>query len=600
MNKTQLICSLFVLLVWNIPGMQNLWSQVPYDSFHKSEAIKINEQLTLFTDRDMYAVNEQIFFRAVCSSNWPAGWQTSSKVLYLELVTPLGKTLAQGKYHLDITGSSGYLTIPPEVLTGNYYLRTYTRWMRNFGPLTYAYLPLKIINPFMGEVLTESNGNQSGYSELSVLNSPLLKCQPNKEIYAPGEEILLEILPSRVGLDLSGEYCLTVVPSGLIDTKYNHHSGFQPHEPAEFRFKFLPDIYGVSVSGRVLNTNDQSPAPDIRLHFSCLDGKTDYFAALTDEHGRFILTIPERRGIQELFVVSETSGDHTQEILIDQDFASAAVPFYPKPFTLTTEEREAATRMVLNMQLKKAFGPQETRSINGQESDSLFRFYGKPEIVVIIDKYIKLPTMEEVFLNLVPKVFILYRRGEPYLRIESLNPSIALFPPLVLVDNIPIFDLKSLLRVDPTKIERIEVVNEVYTKGDLKYGGIISITSKKKDMAAVDLPEGSYFFDYQTFYPGDSRKIPPGIQKYGLDSGLDSGLDYELNSGQQSSNETDRIPDFRNTVKWIDRISLGPEGKMSLHFPASSNPGAYHILVRGRTHQGEIIQGLGRIRVEEK
>jgi len=256
------------------------------------------------------------------------------------------------------------------------------------------------------------------------------------------------------------------------------------------------------------------------------------------------------------------------------------------------------------MQLLKAYNSEELKPNTGQESDSLFRFYGKPEIIVIIDEYVKLPTMEEVLINLVPKVLILFKRGEPTLRIESLSGSIALFPPLVLVDNIPIFDLKSVLSIDPIKVERIEVVNEIYLKGGMGYGGIINITSVKKDMAAVDLPAGSYFFDYQTFSPGDSKILISALQDSGLNSGLKSGSNsgskFGPDSRLNSSNEPDRIPDSRNTIVWMDRINPGEDGRINLHFSAPSNPGEYQILVRGRTNQGEIVQGVGSILVKQE
>ena len=105
------------------------------------------------------------------------------------------------------------------------------------------------------------------------------------------------------------------------------------------------------------------------------------------------------------------------------------------------------------------------------------------------------------------------------------------------------------------------------------YGVMIILTSRQGDMAAVDLPEGSYFFDYQAFHPGNSQ------------------TQYTL---------SERIPDTRNTLLWIDKISLDSEENKTLEFPVSSRSGEYIILVRGVSPLGEIGYGMSTFNVERK
>ena len=59
--------------------------------------------------------------------------------------------------------------------------------MRNFGPKSYAYVPLTIINPFKQEVLTEGNEYYDVEADLIRMDFPGLQCQTNKSSYAPGE-----------------------------------------------------------------------------------------------------------------------------------------------------------------------------------------------------------------------------------------------------------------------------------------------------------------------------------------------------------------------------------------------------------------------------
>ena len=93
----------------------------------------------MFTDRQIYAVGEKILFKALNVSNPELLEACWSKVLYLELMTPDGTTVAHGKYSMTCTGTQGYLMIPENLLTGNYYLVTYTKWMRNFPVSDFAF-----------------------------------------------------------------------------------------------------------------------------------------------------------------------------------------------------------------------------------------------------------------------------------------------------------------------------------------------------------------------------------------------------------------------------------------------------------------------------
>jgi hypothetical protein len=92
-------------------------------------------------------------------------------------------------------------------------------------------------------------------------------------------------------------------------------------------------------------------------------------------------------------------------------------------------------------------------------------------------------------------------------------------------------------------------------------------------MAAVDLPEGASFFDYQAWHPGSADSAP--------------------GQGQQG----DRVPDSRNTLLWMEDLVLHPDISKTIQFTTAPLPGEYHILVRAVSSQGETVSGLGRFYV---
>jgi len=158
-----------------------------------------------------------------------------------------------------------------------------------------------------------------------------------------------------------------------------------------------------------------------------------------------VIRTPRRSGPQEMFVVPEYQPGNPAEVRIDNDFTSEPLPFHPDALQLSREEQELASRMSLHMQLQGAF---LADSGSGQESlfpavDSL-PFYGKPEISVRMDDFVNLPNLEEVIENLLPKTFVVRRGGGAQLIIDSENPMISMFPPLILIDHIPVFDMEDM------------------------------------------------------------------------------------------------------------------------------------------------------------
>jgi len=549
-------------------------AQAPDDEAFRKEAMNSCEKIIMFTDRNIYAVNESIHFIAFNNKSDALDGITWSQVLYVELVTPSGLTIASGKYFLEESGSSGSLAISADAVTGNYFLRSYTKWMRNFGPRSYCYVPLKIINPFRHEVQDIGNEMSTSNFSLDAMNDKTIACHTSKNTYSPGEEVNLELTLSDPGFPMPERYCLTIVPAGLADTASSGTVLDITGQRDDFRFDYLPDIRGISISGMVVKTEDQSPVVNARIHFSLMGDQPGYFAVPSDRQGRFILALPDRIGIQELFVACEPAGNLNHTLLVDHDFATDPVPIGTPSFTLSMEQEQAATRMAINMQLSMAYLNNEAKSTKANDSNAGIPFYGMPPISILTEEYIDLPTMTEVFENLVQKANVHHRRGKPFLRIESLNSIIAYYPPLLLVDNIPVFDQKAFLSVDPLKIKKVEVVNEVFVRGNLVFGGIIKLTSKKGDMAGVDLPSGSYFFDYQAYHPGPNS------------------------APVSNAKNADRVPDTRNTLLWIDDLVLQANETKTMQFSAASGKGEYHILVRGVSNRGDIISGAGRFTVE--
>lgn len=554
-------------------GNPEVQGQSPFDPAYHSEAGRIFEHLNLFTDRSMYAVGESLHFRADHSvnsvevNNW-------SSVLYIELVTASGNVITQGKYALKDGISTGSLYIPTGTLTGLYYLKCYTRWMRNWGPRTFSYTPLKIVNPMRMEVATGTRGNGYDSNVTRVaFNKGAINCSLNASLYGLGEEISLQLKgPLHDYLDQLN-CCVTVVPLGAIDTLSGQLLLSSEGDGREvFSIDYLPDVgKGPSISGAVF-LPDQSAAQYTALHFSLLGENPDFFATVTDADGRFALSLPAHYGEQEFYVSTDPRLDALKEVRIDQDFDVSSLPVPALQFELSEWERSIATRMALSMQLSRVYGT-PAPFVEDPSKKEHQPFYGSRVQGMNMDDYVNLPTLEEVIINLIPNVDVVKKKGELSLKIHSDNSGIGIYEPLIMIDHIAVFDQQAVLALAPEKIQRIDLINEIYLKGSVAFGGLLSIQSKGGDMAGIDLPLGSYFFDFQSFY----------IENKGFVHNPASG---------------DRIPDMRNTIFWKDDVILVKAQPSELTFRAPSVPGKYVILVRGVAPNGDLLSATTAFEVE--
>jgi hypothetical protein len=107
------------------------------------------EKLMITHDRDLYLEGDTIWLKIINTDLFSGMPIELSSTAYVELLGPGDKILARQKINLIGDEGKGWISIPENILSGNYYLRTYTSWMKNFHPSGYAYTLISIINPFI-------------------------------------------------------------------------------------------------------------------------------------------------------------------------------------------------------------------------------------------------------------------------------------------------------------------------------------------------------------------------------------------------------------------------------------------------------------------
>lgn len=520
------------------------------------------EKVVIITDRSIYVTSEKVQFFSSISVGKDVTNSVQSQVLYCELIAPNGEKIADSKCIIRNSTATGCIEIPRNLLTGTYYLRGYTKNMRNYGPEFYGYSQIRIINPEKDEILAVDNIRKSEIlpyrSDTAGDVKDLLSVYVDRTSCSPRETVTLSLQATNPEESGILNVSLSVVPEntvslpGIISTS---------KKPAVGNPEYYTETRGLSVSGKLTVAGSEKPISDKKVNLSIIGEGRDFMSARTDSIGRFFFAMPDYTGSRDLFICAEKIDSLKVKIRVDNDFCT--LPFQlPSPsFKLNETERLTLQNMAQNIQINTIFYKDSLSEKQSARPDNS-KFYGKPTAIIYIDKYIQLPTLEDYFNELPSEVKVRKRRGESRFAVLG-SRGVSFYDPLVMIDWVAIDEPARILAVSPQNISRIEVVNEDYVKGGQTYGGIISIISKKGDFAGIDLPSAGIFINYQ-FLP--ENNCNPII--------------YDTIASH---------PDSRNTILWKPGIGLPNEKPEKFEFTAPDTPGKYSIVLKTVTTQGEVF-----------
>ncbi|MBD0352384.1 MAG: hypothetical protein ICV65_14650, partial [Flavisolibacter sp.] len=104
------------------------------------------QKVFVHTDKNFYVAGEIIWFTAYLVDGFQHKPIDLDRILYVELISQERKPVLQAKIALKEGNGNGSFFLPLSLNTGNYVLRAYTSWMKNFGPDDFFEQPLTIVN----------------------------------------------------------------------------------------------------------------------------------------------------------------------------------------------------------------------------------------------------------------------------------------------------------------------------------------------------------------------------------------------------------------------------------------------------------------------
>jgi hypothetical protein len=127
------------------------------ESFQKYQEKNIQEKVYIHTDKPYYAIGDDIWFKAYVVDAQTLTTTPQSNILYVDLIN--GRDSVKKTLRIPLVAGFGYgnFELKDSLQEGNYRIRAYTNWMRNFGDTFYFDRTVKIGNAWTNQLITKTD-----------------------------------------------------------------------------------------------------------------------------------------------------------------------------------------------------------------------------------------------------------------------------------------------------------------------------------------------------------------------------------------------------------------------------------------------------------
>ena len=183
------------------------------------------EKVHLHMDKPYYAIGDDIWFKAYITNTKTQGPSNISKILYVELINEKDSVKKQLK--LPIMGGItwGDFKLTDSLSEGNYRIRAYTKYMRNFGTDFFFDKTIKIGNSWANKVFTNTQYAFVKENNIDKINATIHFEDKNGVGYKENDvsyEVQLDyktVTRGRTKTNLSGDALISFANTQIANNK---------------------------------------------------------------------------------------------------------------------------------------------------------------------------------------------------------------------------------------------------------------------------------------------------------------------------------------------------------------------------------------------
>ncbi|MFN8207691.1 MAG: hypothetical protein U0T82_09860 [Bacteroidales bacterium] len=519
------------------------------------------EKVHISTDREIYFSGDILWYRPWILPTGIAAHGLTSRIVYLELLNQNNAPIVQQKADLWKSGGAGCFTIPPATVSGNYILRAYTNVNRNQGPESFFAKHIIVINPgyptpvFQAGSINSSPTTLDQVGNESTTQNLEFQITGKGMIFRPGQTVDLEILTLAGNKPVSAELSVSVALQ-LSNCPLNPGITASFSQSAETvsstDSNFLSKEYETDYISGFLEHNGKGFSNQ-DLYFSVPGENNMVMVLRTSDNGKFNFPVSRLEGEQEILL---SISDSSKGLLLslDEEF---------DPRFSGRDNFSPCIDSIIPASLNSAFLEWQIRRNYGLRNDTVFiplketfQFFGKADVDLNLKEYAELPSMEEVFFELVKQVMVLKRKKETSLAVIDRETNRTLGDHILyLLDGVPVFSTSDILELVPAQVSRIQVVARPYYLGTAVFDGIISIATHGGARNSAK---------YTNFSAGKWIKFAMAPALFWRPAAV-----------------PENYPDFRPLRYWNSSIHTGAGGKAMIHFTVPDAAGTYQIMTEG-------------------
>ncbi|MCU0366290.1 MAG: hypothetical protein MUC30_03625, partial [Bacteroidales bacterium] len=183
-----------------------------------------------------------------------------------------------------------------------------------------------------------------------------------------------------------------------------------------------------------------------------------------DGTGRYTFFIEKKDNINEI-IIRVDDGGVNRPVSIESRYSDRYLPSLFPADTLPSGSEGEAEQLTVRYQVRKIYGITDTASVAAAllVRRPAFRLYGRADQEVILDDYITLSSMREIFFELIKRLSV--RSGRDGAGSVIYDPTLRRSPALF-IDLVPVDDADIILDLNPAHVRQIDVITGDYMVGD--------------------------------------------------------------------------------------------------------------------------------------
>ena len=342
--------------------------------------------------------------------------------------------------------------------------------------------------------------------------------------------------------------------------------------------KYLPEINGQLITGKIRDIRNDSPAIDTDAYLSVSGIPFGFYTSKSDQQGLIKFEVKDYYGNRQIIAQPAATVDSFYKVDIISPFAEASSGSKYSRYHLSEEIKNELLQKSISMQVQNIYSGDSLKNFFRPALIDTLPFYWVPASEYTLDDFKRFTTMEEVLREYVTDINVTMRNGKPELKI--FDPGTRNFhngKSLILLDGVPLSNPNQIFSYDPLKIKKLDVIQTVYILGKSTFYGIASFSTYNGVFDGFELDPRLVAIDYD------------GLQ-----------LQREFYSPAYETKEQieSRVPDFRNTLSWFPQIDTDREGKASVQLYSSDRKGEYIVIVHGMNKNGSFVSGSATFEVK--